>query len=37
MVRKVMHLVVVTEIDGQPARPSVHRRRAGAAGGGKSA
>jgi large subunit ribosomal protein L30 len=37
MARKVAHLVVVTELDGQPARPSVHRRRAGAAGGSKSA
>lgn len=26
MIRKVAHLVVVEELDGEPTRPSVHRR-----------
>ena len=34
MIRKVAHLVAVTELDSQPVRPTVHRR---AAGGGRGA
>jgi large subunit ribosomal protein L30 len=29
MVRKVAHLVVVEELESQPVRPAVHRRRPG--------
>ena len=28
MIRKVAHLVTVTELEGQPARPTVHPRAA---------
>jgi large subunit ribosomal protein L30 len=33
MIRKVAHLVAVPELDGQPVRPTAHRRSAGGGGG----